>query len=114
MIFALFSKSARLALVSGLVFAQAGCASHAITAADPLGTGIAGQYYQQKQVSVFGDQGVNSQGTTAVAKQCAKGMSEVRMQRDLGQSLVTLLTLGVVTPSTIRYKCTVDGAPDPN
>ncbi len=33
------------------------------------------------------------------------GMSEVRMRRNVGQGLVSVVTLGIYNPVTIEYKC---------
>ena len=108
------SRRAGLAALDFLL-SMGGCASHTIYVKSPDGTGIAGQSFRTQQTSIFGDRGLNSSGTGYVAKECRNGdLTEVSVKRNVGQTIVTLLTLGIVTPSTIYFKCEKVGAPPPD
>lgn len=107
------SRKLRLVLVICCV-SVSGCALHSITSATPDGTGAAGQSFHENQVSYFGAEGLNSDGTAYVAKECrSAGLAEVRLKRNFGQTLVTLLTLGIVSPATFEFQCKKTGAPAP-
>ena len=87
--------------------ALTGCASHLITAERPDGSGIAGQPYSVSQLSIAGERGANSGGATGhVASECrGTPLTGVEVHRDFLQGIVTVLTLGIVSPATIRFQC---------
>ncbi|MFB0612224.1 hypothetical protein [Aurantiacibacter poecillastricola] len=91
-----------------------GCASHLIIAPNPDGSGIAGAPYTDTQVSIMGERGASSDGATGhVAEECGtEGMTRVEVHRNLLQGLVTALTLGTVSPATIRYQCAKTDIPE--
>ena len=98
------------------VFALAsGCASHKITSAAPDGRGVAGQPFEQKSTSFGGRAGVSTDGTGYVTRdECGENaITEVEVRRDVGQTFLTLLTLGVVSPATFYFYCAEDGPPPP-
>lgn len=101
-----------LAAASALLLS--GCASHLITAPRPDGSGIAGEPFTDSQTSVFGERGASTDGATGhVASECgAEGMTRVEVHRDFLQGLVTVLTLGTVSPATIRYHCSKTDIPE--
>lgn len=91
-----------------------GCASHTIYNKEYEAGGVSGAEYRLPHVSVLGDKGVESQSGGRIAKECdEKGMAKVAVRRSFGQTLATLLTLGIVNPVTISYQCQVGGADDP-
>lgn len=102
-----------LTLLCGAILLS-GCASHLITAARPDGSGIAGEPYTASQTSIAGEAGVNSDGATGhVASECRdEGMTRVEVHRNFLQGLVTVITLGVVSPATIRFQCAKTDIPE--
>lgn len=85
-----------------------GCASHLISSARPDGTCVAGQPCQVNQTSFAGRTGVSSNGATGyvTGEECGnEGLTRVEVRRNFGQGLITALTLGIVTPSTIYFYC---------
>jgi len=91
-----------------------GCASHLITADRPDGSGIAGEAYAAAQTSIAGETGVSSDGATGhVASECrGEGMTRVEVHRNFLQGLATVLTLGIVSPATIRFQCAKTEIPE--
>jgi hypothetical protein len=91
-----------------------GCASHTIYNKVYESSGVSGEEHRLPHVSVLGDKGVESQSGGRIATACGKeGMAKVAVRRSFGQTLATLLTLGIVNPATISYQCQVGGAEDP-
>ena len=84
-----------------------GCASHLITADRPEGSAIAGQPHVAPQTSFAGERGPNSEGATGhVASECrGEPLTQVEVHRNFLQGLVTVLTLGIVSPADIRFFC---------
>lgn len=103
-----------LAFAASGALMLSGCASHLITAPLPDGSGIAGEPFTDSQTSVFGERGASTDGATGhVASECrAEGMTRVEVHRDFLQGLVTVLTLGTVSPATIRYQCAKTDIPE--
>lgn len=103
---------AALALVAPL----SGCASHLITAARDDGVGRAGLPYAANQLSVAGAQGANTGGATGkVATECrGEPLTRVEVRRNFGQGLITVLTLGIVSPATIYFFCAAPPIPEGN
>jgi hypothetical protein len=98
-----------------LLFAPlTGCASHLITAARDDGVGRAGLPYEANQLSIAGERGLNSGGATGhVAHECAgEPLTRVEVHRNLGQGLISALTLGIVAPATIRFFCAKPPVPE--
>lgn len=91
-----------------------GCASHLVSAPRQDGGGLAGADWTASQTSVFGERGVNTDGATGhVAEECREeGMTRVEVHRNFFQGLVTALTLGTVSPATIRYQCAKTDIPE--
>ncbi|MEM6898236.1 MAG: hypothetical protein AAF583_00485 [Pseudomonadota bacterium] len=58
-------------------------------------------------MSILGAQGLNSRGASGeIGQQCAgRPYTRVEVRRNLGQGLVTVLTLGTVNPATIHFDC---------
>ena len=85
-----------------------GCASHLISSARPDGTCAAGQSCSATQTSIAGRSGFSSNGAAGyvTSAECGdEGLRRVEVRRNLGQGLVTLLTLGIVSPATIYFQC---------
>lgn len=93
----------------------AGCASHVVRTAAPNPVGNAGEAFRHQQTSVFGRGGLSSAGTGHVTKEeCRTGdLDSVEVRRNFGQGLVTLLTLGTLSPATILFYCTAPAIPPP-
>jgi hypothetical protein len=94
--------------------ALSGCASHIISSARDDGSGAAGQAYRVQDTSIAGRSGLSSHGATGYVTrdECRnEGLTRVEVRRDLGQGLITLLTLGIVSPVTIHFYC--DKPPTP-
>lgn len=106
-------KSCAAALA--IVALASGCASHKITSAAPDGRGVAGQPFERKSTSIGGRAGVSTDGTGYVTgAECGEdAITEVEVRRDVGQTLVTLLTLGIVSPATFYFYCDNDAPPPP-
>ena len=105
-----------LAMLAAVVAAShlSACASHTIYTKVYEASGVAGEEHPLRHVSILGDKGFESQSGGRVAGECgAEGLAKVAVRRDFGQTLVTLLTLGIVNPATIAYQCQVSGAVDP-
>lgn len=98
---------ARMSLPLIALLTQGGCASHLVSTQHPEGTCTAGMDCTAPQTSFAGRSGASSEGVTGhVAVECGRqGLDRVEVRRSLGQGLITLLTLGIVSPATIRYQC---------
>ena len=97
-----------------LPLALSGCASHTIYNKVYEAGGVSGEEHKLSHVSILGDKGLESQSGGRIADQCGEqGMAKVAVRRSFGQTLATLLTLGIVNPATISYQCQVGGADDP-
>ena len=98
-------------------FSLQACASHLIIADRPDGTGIGGEPYRVGQTSFAGERGASTDGATGhVAKECpGSALRSVEVHRNFFQGLATLVTLGIVSPATIRFTCDKTDIPeDPN
>ena len=91
------------------------CASFLIRSAEPEGVGKAGQPFPHKTVSIAGRSGLSSDGAGYVTREeCRSGdLAQIEVRRDFGQTLVTLLTLGIVSPATIYFYCERPEIPPP-
>jgi len=110
-------RRAALALFAPLLFGPlSGCASHLITAARDDGVGRAGLPFTAEQLSIAGERGLNSGGATGkVATECrGEPLTRVEVRRNFGQGLITALTLGIVSPVTIRFFCAAPAIPEGN
>ncbi|NNC73179.1 MAG: hypothetical protein HKN78_09945 [Sphingomonadaceae bacterium] len=104
---------AKIAIAAAVCAAQlGGCASYRIYAPEFDGVGPGGQPYQYSSTSVLGDQGLSTEGTGYTATECPNAdLAAVGVRRNFGQTIVTLLTLGVVSPATVEFYCAKP--PDP-
>lgn len=92
-----------------------GCASHLIRSAEAEPVGNAGQPFRHVSTSIGGAAGLSSDGAGYVTRDtCRAGdLAQVEVRRNVGQTLVTILTLGVVSPVTIYYLCEKPQPPPP-
>lgn len=96
------------------VFFISGCASHTIRASEFNPVGNAGQAIEHGSISIGGRAGLSSDGTGYIAAECRGGdLAEVEFRRNVGQTFVTLLTLGIVSPATIYFYCEKQEVPPP-
>jgi hypothetical protein len=88
-------------------FLASGCASHLIRSAEAEPVGNAGQPFRHVSTSIGGAAGLSTDGTGYVTRDtCRSGdLAEVEVRRSVGQTIVTLLTLGIVSPVTFYYLC---------
>ncbi len=87
------------------------CASHTIRASqyNPVG-----QEQAHATVSIAGRAGLSSDGTGYSAIECrGDDLAQVEVRRNLGQGIVTLITLGIVSPATIYFYCEKQEIPPP-
>ena len=101
---------------AGLAFLSliAGCASHTIRASEFEPVGNAGQAIKHDTMSIAGRSGLSSDGTGYPAVECRGGdLAEVEFRRGFGQTVVTLLTLGIVSPASIYFYCEKQDVPPP-
>ena len=107
----------QLARVSSafLVLLTSGCASYLIRSAESEPVGNAGQPFHHVSTSIGGQTGFSSDGPGYVTRDtCRTGdLAQVEVRRNVGQTLVTLLTLGIVSPATIYYLCEKPRPPPP-
>lgn len=91
------------------------CASHRIWSAEAADVGLAGQPFKHQSLSIGGQKGFTSEGTGYVTRDtCRSGaLSAVDVRKNVGQTIVTLLTLGIVSPATIEYFCEKPKPPPP-
>ena len=103
------------ALAAAGLLASSGCASHLIRSGgfEPVGSG--GQAFRHSSTSFAGAAGFSTDGPGYnTADTCRNGdLAEVEVRRNVGQTLVTLLTLGIVSPVTIHYYCEKPEPPPP-
>ena len=104
----------RCATIVPLLFAS-GCASHLIRSAEEEPVGRAGQPYRHVSTSIAGQTGFSTDGPGHVTRDtCRTGdLAQVEVRRGIGQTLVTLLTLGIISPVTIEYLCEKPEPPPP-
>ena len=110
-------KQAKIGIALIICAAQlGGCASYRIYSPEFDGVGVGGQPYRYSSVSVFGDQGLSTEGAGQSATQCRdEDLAAVAVRRNFGQTLVTLLTIGIVQPATVEFYCGQgDGPPIPD
>ena len=86
------------ALIIGLALTTLGCAQHRLVVQRPNPTGES--VIVQSTAFAFG-----TVQRRTVADCNTNLIDEVRVHQNLGQSLVTLLTLGAVMPLRIEYLC---------
>ncbi len=105
-----FACAAGLALTTLL----SSCASHTIRASEFNPVGNAGQEIARPSTSIGGRSGFSTDGTGYPAQECRGGdLAQVEVRRDVGQTIVTLLTLGIVNPATIYFYCEKQEIPPP-
>jgi hypothetical protein len=95
-----------LAGLTGIGISTSGCSSHLVSSSLPDGSCAAGDC-DLAQTSIFGNAGISSNAASgAIPAQCnTNGFTRVEVDRNLGQGLVTVLTMGAVNPATIRFSC---------
>jgi hypothetical protein len=98
-----------------LMLLTSGCASFLIRSAEAEPVGKAGQPFRHNSLSIGGQTGFSSDGPGYVTRDtCRSGdLAQVEVRRNVGQTLVTLLTLGIVSPATIYYLCEKPQPPPP-
>jgi hypothetical protein len=104
----------RAAIVAAGLFTTS-CASHLIRSAESEPVGNAGQPYRHSSTSILAPTGLSSDGPGYVTRDtCRSGdLAQVELRRNFGQTLVTLLTLGIVSPATFYYLCEKPAVPPP-
>ena len=91
---------ARRASVILLLLMLHGCAYHRLVVRNP---DPADQYYHPVRSTALGWGAIEQQ---KVADKCETSLlSEVRVRTSLADSLVTVLTLGLVQPAQVQYRC---------
>jgi hypothetical protein len=92
-----------------------GCASYLIRSAEAEPVGNAGQPYRHPSTSIAGAAGLSTDGPGYVTRDSCRSanLAQVEVRRNVGQTLVTLLTLGIVSPATIYYLCEKPKPPPP-
>ncbi len=77
--------------------------------------GNAGQPFKHASTSIAGAAGLSTDGPGYVTRNtCRSGdLAQVEIRRNVGQTLITLLTLGIVSPATIYYLCEKPQPPPP-
>ena len=107
----------KAAIAAGLLLVPivSGCASHRILSAEPESVGVAGQPFKHASMSIGGRSGLSSDGTGYVTRdECRTGdLTEVEVRRNVGQTIVTLITFGIVSPATIYFYCEKPETPPP-
>ena len=86
-----------------------GCSQYLVMAPEPR---YAGQPHRQGVVSLAGGTGA-APHPGAVATECGdEQLAMVRVTRDLGQSLLSVLSLGLYAPATVHYYCATPPQPE--
>ncbi len=109
-------KFAKTMMIVAIVAIVPACSSHLIRISKYDGVGS----YEKESTSIGGKSGASTEGAGFIAKKCdsadgaANGnLAEVEVRRDFDDTLISILTLGIVTPATIYYKCTKPVIPPP-
>ena len=89
----------KLPLVAALLLLES-CAYHRLAVKNP---NPADQTYHPVNSTALGFGAIEE---LKIAKKCETNLlSEVRVRTSLGQALITVLTLGLVQPSRVEYRC---------
>ena len=98
-----------------LALSLGGCASYLIRSAEAEPVGVAGQPFRHESTSIAGAKGFSTEGAGYVTRDSCRSanLAQVEVRRNVGQTLVTLLTLGIVSPATIYYLCEKPKPPPP-
>lgn len=98
-----------LALLCAASVPLGGCASYLVVAPEPR---YAGQPHEEGANSMLWS-AVTAPYPGVVAEPCGDGeqLAMVRVNRNFGQGLVTVLTLGLVSPVTVTYHCASPAPP---
>lgn len=98
-------------MLAGIVLIAGGCAQHRLTVANPNPTGEP----RVVSSSAFGWGAVQKR---TVAECPTNLLDEVKVKQSFGQSLATVLTLGLWMPARLEYRCakvpTEGGSTDDN
>ena len=90
----------RASVVLPLLLVLNSCAYHRLVVRNP---DPADQYYHSEKSTAVGWGAIEQQ---RVATKCETSLlSEVRVRTSLGSALITVLTLGLVQPSEVQYRC---------
>ena len=94
---------------------ESGCASYLIRSAEAEPVGVAGQPFRHDSTSIAGATGFSTDGPGYNTRNSCRSanLAQVEVRRNVGQTLVTLLTLGIVSPATIYYLCEKPKPPPP-
>ena len=109
-----FREKSRVVAVFSCLLTSA-CASYLIRSAEAEPVGNAGQPFKHASTSIAGAAGLSTDGPGYVTRDtCRTGdLAQVEVRRNVGQTLITLLTLGIVSPATIYYLCEKPRPPPP-
>ena len=109
-----FREKSRVVAVFSCLLTSA-CASYLIRSAEAEPVGNAGQPFKHASTSIGGAAGFSTDGPGYVTRDtCHTGdLAQVEVRRNVGQTLITLLTLGIVSPATIYYLCEKPQPPPP-
>lgn len=98
-------KLHRMTAVGGLLL-LGGCASHHIYVPNYDTVGVAGDPVEVDSLSIFGRKGATNRHSAEVEKYCRKGqLTSVEVRRNALEGLLSVLTLGVVSPVRILFFC---------
>lgn len=102
-------------IAASVLILTSGCASYLIRSAESEPVGNAGQPFRHNSTSIAGATGFSTDGPGYVTRDtCRTGdLAQVEVRRNVGQTLVTILTLGIVSPATIYYLCEKPQPPPP-
>jgi curli biogenesis system outer membrane secretion channel CsgG len=92
-----------------------GCASYLVRSAEAEPVGSAGQPFRHDSTSIAGAAGLSTDGPGYVTRDTCRSanLAQVEVRRNVGQTILTILTLGIVSPATIYYLCEKPKPPPP-
>ena len=99
----------RTKAVALVLLLSGGCTQYLVMAPEPR---YAGQPHEQTIVSIAGGTGT-SPHPGAVATECGpEQLAMVRVTRDFGQSMLSVLSFGLYAPATVHYYCATAAQPE--
>jgi len=99
----------RISFALAALAATGGCTSYLVMAPEPR---HAGQEHHRRIASLGGGTGT-SPHPGVVASECgADQLAMVRLTRDFGQSLLSVVSLGLYAPATVHYYCATPPQPE--
>ena len=104
-----FLAAVRVAAIGAVLAINPGCMQYLV---QPPAPSIAGSPQSVHVNSYAG--GTAQQPPYVLASECVDGeqLARVLVKRNLGQGLISWLTLGMYSPATVEYECANRGAPD--